>query len=108
MSHIHQKDDLIMERYRIEHYIAEGGMQEVYKAFDSKLERFVVVKTPKNESAHKRFKRSAEVSAKINHPNVAKTLDFNEGDKSYLVEEFIDGVDLEKNYRTILTYSIRI
>ncbi len=95
MSHIHQKDDVVMSRYRIENYLAEGGMQEVYRAFDSKLERFVVVKTPKNESAHKRFKRSAQVSAKINHPNVAKTLDFNEGETSYLVEEFIEGNDLK-------------
>ncbi|NJO17819.1 MAG: serine/threonine protein kinase [Thioploca sp.] len=94
MNHIHQKNDLIMERYEIENYLAEGGMQEVYKAYDQKLERLVVVKTPKNESAHKRFKRSAQVSAKINHPNVAKTLDFSEDNNSYLVEEFIEGNDL--------------
>lgn len=94
MNHIHQQKDLIMDRYKIENYLAEGGMQEVYKAYDQKLERLVVVKTPKNESAHKRFKRSAQVSAKINHPNVAKTLDFSEDNKSYLIEEFIEGSDL--------------
>lgn len=70
-------------------------MQEVYLANDRLLARLVALKTPKTPSASKRFKRSAETSAKINHSNVAKTLDYvDEGSRFYLIEELIEGCDL--------------
>ena len=72
-------------------------MQEVYKAHDLVLRRDVALKAPKNSSAEKRFKRSAVLSAKVNHPNVAKTLDYFETtSRPYLIEEFIIGSDLRK------------
>lgn len=85
-------------RYRIRSFIGEGGMQWVYLALDEVLEREVALKLPKNQSAEKRFKRSAIVSAKVNHPNVAKTLDYFEDEQGnpFLVEEYIDGLDLDK------------
>jgi len=90
------------ERYHIDSFINEGGMQEVYKAFDGHLNRDVVIKVPKNPAAVRRFKRSAILSAKVNHPNVAKTLDYFELDNMfYLVEEFIDGDNLG-NIRRLL------
>ncbi len=93
---IHNKNDLIFERYRIEEVVGEGGMQQVYRAHDESLNRIVAVKVPKNLSARKRFKRSAEVSAKVTHPNVAQTFDFlPEHTIEYLVEEFIYGTDLQ-------------
>jgi serine/threonine-protein kinase len=56
----------------------------------------VALKSPKNNSAEKRFKRSAVVAAKVNHPNIAKTLDYVESDnRQYLIEELIEGKDLE-------------
>jgi serine/threonine-protein kinase len=92
---LHKQGDVVGQRYKIERYIGAGGMQEVYLAFDRLLERHVALKVPKTPSAAKRFKRSAVVSAKINHANVAKTLDYLEvGDRSYLIEEFVDGEDL--------------
>ena len=95
-NNLHQTNDLIANRYKIIKYIAQGGMQEVYQATDQAFNKHVVLKTPKNTSAEKRFKRSSQVSAKINHPNVAKTLDyFIEDNRSYLIEEFIDGKDLQ-------------
>ena len=94
---LHSAGDLIGERYRIARYVGEGGMQEVYLARDLHLHRDVAIKTPKNTSADKRFGRSAVVSARVNHPNVAKTLDYmSDGDAQYLVEEFIDGMDIKK------------
>lgn len=71
-------------------------MQFVYVAKDQLTERLVALKTPKNKSADTRFKRGAVLAAKVNHPNVAKTLDYLEicGDK-YLVEELVVGEDLE-------------
>jgi serine/threonine protein kinase len=91
---LHVNDELI-DRYVIKKYIAEGGMQQVYLAEDRAFGRVVVVKVPKNPSAERRFARSAQMSARVNHPNVAKTLDYIEdGGRFYLVEEFIDGSDL--------------
>lgn len=97
MSGVHKAGEMINERYRINEFIGEGGMQFVYSANDIVLDRDVALKTPKNDSAAKRFRRSAIVAAKVNHPNVAKTLDYLESDgKSYLVEELIVGEDLDK------------
>ncbi len=89
--------DIIGGRYIINRYVDAGGMQFVYEATDNLTGRTVALKTPKNSSATKRFKRSAIVAAKVNHPNVAKTLDYiREGEARYLIEEFIDGADMSK------------
>lgn len=105
MNGPHASGDLIGGRYRVINYIAEGGMQYVYKAYDNTLQREVALKTPKNSSAEKRFKNSAIVSARINHPNVAKTLDYLE-DKGmyYLIEEHIDGADIDKVFLKTIKY----
>lgn len=98
MNGPHKAGDLVHnDRYEIINYIGEGGMQFVYAAKDHVLKRKVALKTPKNDSAKKRFQRSAIVSARVNHPNVAKTLDYLEdGQRQYLVEELIEGTDLDK------------
>jgi serine/threonine-protein kinase len=94
---IHHPNDCISNRYKILNFIGEGGMQQVYYAEDLALKREVALKVPKNMSAEKRFQRSAIVSARVNHPNVAKTLDYLEdGDNLYLIEEFISGQDLKE------------
>jgi serine/threonine-protein kinase len=98
---IHKNGDVVGGRYRIEAYIGAGGMQEVYRALDLLLRRSVALKVPKNNSAEKRFKRSAIVSAKVNHANVAKTLDYFEeaAGKAYLIEELVPGKDLSRVLR---------
>jgi eukaryotic-like serine/threonine-protein kinase len=94
---MHNAGDLIGDRYEVLCFVGEGGMQEVYRARDRLLDRDVALKCPKNKSAAKRFRRSAVVSAKVNHANVAKTLDYVEvADTAYLIEEFIDGKDLSR------------
>lgn len=93
----HRSGDVVGGRYKIIDFIGQGGMQYVYKANDTVMLRDVALKTPKNSSATKRFKRSAIVAAKVNHHSVAKTLDYvREGDKRYLIEEFVDGLDLQE------------
>jgi len=105
MNGPHSNNDLIGSRYRVTGFVGEGGMQYVYQAYDEILKRTVALKTPKNKSAEKRFLRSAVVSAKVNHPNVAKTLDYlEEGDNSYLIEELIKGKDLAKSIQSIADY----
>jgi serine/threonine protein kinase len=97
MNGPHEHNNLIADRYLIESFVGEGGMQYVYKAFDQILSRDIALKTPKNISAEKRFLRSATVASKVNHPNVAKTLDYLKfEDREYLVEELIVGADIDK------------
>jgi serine/threonine protein kinase len=92
-----QPGETLIGRYKIIDYVAEGGMQQVFSATDSAFNRVVAVKVPKSNSAEKRFERSAQVSARITHANVAKTLDYFEKDgRAFLVEELIDGMDLSK------------
>jgi eukaryotic-like serine/threonine-protein kinase len=85
---------VIAGRYDVVRKIGEGGMQEVFLASDQLLGKSVALKRAKNGSAERRFKRSAVLSARVNHPNVAKTLDYVDTEQPYLVEEFIDGCDL--------------
>src|SRR5437016_4559980 len=96
-EHLLTNRETIGERYRIERFIGEGGMQEVYLAKDLKFAKPVAVKVPKNRSVVKRFTRSAVVSAKVTHPNVAKTFDYIKGDdRDYLIEEYIEGYNLQQ------------
>jgi len=99
-THLHQKGELLHGRYRIDSYLAEGGMQQVYKATDLSFQRQVALKVPINSSAEKRFARSARMSARVNHPNVAKTLDyFEERGMFYLIEELIIGLNLSEVFK---------
>ncbi|WP_374275064.1 serine/threonine-protein kinase [Brevundimonas sp.] len=92
-----KKGSVVGDRYEIAEWINEGGMQHVYLAKDYHFDRFVALKSPKEDTAVKRFQQSAAVGALINHPNVAKTLDYVEcGEKAYLIEELIDGLDLSQ------------
>jgi serine/threonine protein kinase len=94
---LHNAGDIIADRYEVVSFVAEGGMQEVYLAEDHHLQRKVALKTPKNSSADRRFQRSAIASARVNHPNVAKTLDYLKfGESQYLIEEYIDGSDINR------------
>lgn len=84
-------------RYQIRGHIGRGGMQDVYRAQDNILGLDVALKTPQAGQPNKRFKNSAHIAAKVNHHNVAKTLDyFEEGGSEYLIEEFVDGETLEQ------------
>jgi serine/threonine protein kinase len=91
-THVHSAGDTLIDRYKVIKYLDEGGMQQVYLAKDEVFGRRVALKVPKTASAEKRFERSARVSARVIHANVAATLDYFEfHGKSYLIEEFIDG-----------------
>jgi serine/threonine-protein kinase len=94
-----------MGRYEVLDFYNEGGMQEVYIAQDRTLKRRVALKTPKTDSATKRFDRSAKVSAKVRHPNVAATFDYFEYKaKPYLIEELVSGSDLKRRLDTEFLY----
>jgi serine/threonine protein kinase len=73
-------DQLVSERFRIVRFIAEGGMGEVYEAFDTELEERVALKTIRqtildDEEAEERFARESRLARKVSHPNVCRTHD---------------------------------
>ncbi|EJN32241.1 serine/threonine protein kinase [Pseudomonas sp. GM78] len=97
MSNVFSPNQILAGRYEIIKYYAAGGMQEVYIARDLALDRTVALKTPKAGVVDRRFRRGAEMGARVVHPNVAATFDYYEDEKiTFLVEEFVPGRDLAK------------
>jgi len=82
--------------YEIVSPIGAGGMGEVYKARDTRLDRIVAVKVlpshiEKREDLRARFEREARAVASLNHPNICTLHDIGPG---YMVMEFVDGAML--------------
>ena len=73
--------------YEILSPIGAGGMGEVYKARDTRLDRVVAIKLSK-EAFSERFDREARAVAALNHPNVCQLYDVG---PNYLVMEFVEG-----------------
>lgn len=71
--------------------VGAGGMGEVYRARDTRLDRIVAVKVAA-ERFSERFEREARVVASLNHSNICQVYDVG---PNYLVMEFIEGVPLE-------------
>jgi serine/threonine protein kinase len=89
--------------YKILEKLGEGGMGEVFKAQDSKLDRFVALKfLPSQfiatEEEKARFIQEAKAASAMNHPNVCTIYDIQENNgQLFIVMEFIDGVTLRNN-----------
>lgn len=73
--------------YEILTPIGEGGMGEVWKALDTRLDRIVALKVSKSEFSQ-RFEGEARAVAALNHPNICTLHDIG---PNYLVMEFVDG-----------------
>ncbi len=88
--------------YRIEALLGAGGMGEVYRARDSKLDRNVAIKVlPQHLSSHPdalaRFEREAKAIAALPHPNILAIHDFgHEGGVTYAVMELLEGETLRQ------------
>jgi serine/threonine protein kinase len=86
--------------YEIVEKAGEGGMGEVYKARDTRLDRIVAIKTlppsvSTNADLKVRFEREAKTISSLNHPNICILYDIGEeGGVSYLVMEYIEGETL--------------
>ena len=81
--------------YEILAPIGAGGMGEVYKARDTRLDRIVAVKVSK-EQFSERFEREARTVAALNHPNICTLYDIG---PDYLVMEFVEGEPLKARPR---------
>lgn len=93
----------ISDRYKIIGKIGSGGMANVYLAEDLILERQVAVKMMSltfNEDEEsdnlRRFQREALSSTELIHPNIVNIYDVGEGERPYIVMEYVEGTDLKK------------
>ena len=95
------KGELIDNRYKIVKSIGEGGMANVYLAWDTILEREVAVKILRGDLAGdekfiRRFQREANAASSLRHPNIVEMYDVGEDDGRYfIVMEYVDGKTLK-------------
>lgn len=95
------KGELIDNRYKIIKSIGEGGMANVYLAWDTILEREVAVKILRGDLAGdekfiRRFQREANSASSLRHPNIVEMYDVGEDDgKYFIVMEYVDGKTLK-------------
>lgn len=93
---------IIGERYEILEKIGTGGMSDVYKAKDHKLNRFVAVKVLKQEFSENanfvsKFRIEAQAAAGLMHPNIVNVYDVGEEEGIYyIVMELVEGITLKK------------
>ncbi|MGN0251437.1 MAG: Stk1 family PASTA domain-containing Ser/Thr kinase [Oliverpabstia sp.] len=96
---------IVGERYEIISRIGSGGMADVYKAKDGKLNRLVAVKVMKAEFSEDKnfiakFRKEAQAAAGLAHPNVVNVYDVGEDNGIYyIVMELVQGITL-KDYIT--------
>ena len=92
----------IQDRYEIISKIGSGGMADVYKAKDHKLNRMVAVKVLKPEFREdktfiRKFRTEAQAAAGLSHPNIVNVYDVGE-DRGvyYIVMELVEGITLKR------------
>jgi serine/threonine protein kinase len=92
-------DTVLQDRYRIVRQLGRGGMGAVYEAVDQRLGKTLAIKETLSSEAsmRKQFEREARLLAVMHHPALPKVTDhFVEGNRAFLVMEFIGGHDLAK------------
>jgi serine/threonine protein kinase len=107
--------------YEIQSPLGAGGMGEVYRARDTRLERTVAIKVLNAQlvasaELRARFEREAKIISQLQHPNICVLHDVgNEGPIDYLVMEFLQGESLAERLRKgplpaeqVLTIAIEI
>ena len=100
---------LLGGRYELDGVVGRGGMAEVYRARDIRLDRIVAVKTLREDLARDqtfqaRFRREAQSAASLNHPSIVAVYDTGEDAEGpahvpYIVMEYVDGRTLRELLR---------
>ncbi|MEY9967612.1 serine/threonine protein kinase [Streptacidiphilus sp. MAP12-16] len=95
---------IIAERYELATLVGQGGMGQVWTAFDRHLHRRVAVKLLRpdrtarpedSDELRRRFARESRVTAQVDHPGLVTVHDAGgDGDDLYLVMQYVDGADL--------------
>ncbi|MDD7149380.1 MAG: Stk1 family PASTA domain-containing Ser/Thr kinase, partial [Mycoplasma sp.] len=95
------KGQKISDRYQIIKSIGEGGLANVYLAYDTILERNVAVKVLRGDLANdekfvRRFQREALQASSLSHPNIVEVYDVGEDNgEYYIVMEYVEGKHLK-------------
>lgn len=95
------KGQKISDRYQIIKSIGEGGMANVYLAYDTILDRNVAVKVLRGDLSNdekfvRRFQREALAASSLTHPNIVEVYDVGEDNgEYYIVMEYIEGKHLK-------------
>src|SRR5216684_2155495 len=88
---------VLQDRYRIVRQLGKGGMGAVYEAVDLRLDATVALKETfsVDERLRRQFEQEARLLAQLHHPALPRVSDyFTEGDRAFLVMQFISGADL--------------
>ncbi len=94
--------EVIANRYELEELAGTGGMSSVYRARDTLLERNVALKIlherhSEDEEYVERFRREAQIVARLSHPNIVSVIDRGQADgRQYIVFEYVDGETLDQ------------
>src|SRR5580704_7301569 len=97
----------LADRYRIVSLLGKGGMGEVFRAEDLRLNqtvalKFLPVAMAEDEAARERFHQEVRLARDISHPNVCRVFDIGEADgRLFLTMEYVDGEDLASLLRRI-------
>ena len=94
-------------KYRLVEKVGQGGMAQVYKAYQPGLDRYVAIKIlhphlTGDEDFAARFRREARAVAALEHPHIVHVYDFDtDEDVAFLVMEHLEGTSLKSHLRDL-------
>ncbi len=100
MANQNDMTNMMLDEYRIEELLGQGGMARVYRGFDTRLHRYVAIKVIdrpfRNDQDYiKRFEREAQSIARLDHPHIVRIFRFGEAEELvYMAMQYVEGSDL--------------